>query len=657
VHQIELEIQNEELRQAHQQVEQVRDGFARLYHHAPVGYLALNASGIIQQCNQTFAALIAHAGSELTGQPFSHLIPGPDHEVFLGRFKAFFKSPEGKILNVTLQRRDGGTFPAQLTGRVETGGLFPHQQPSAEPCLLVIVADISVQRRLEDERQQAHQRTYSILESIRDAFFSLDHQLAVTYFNSAAESALGRQREDVLDRPFFEAFPEMRGSAFDTQFSRALQEQAPLTFETHFAIAPYANWYEVRVHPFPRGISVFFNIVTERKCAELEKARLENLLQQAQKMESVGRLAGGVAHDFNNMLQAILGNVSLALEDTPADSPLRNCLHEIGHCAQRSADLTRQLLAFARRQIISPKVLDLNETVAGLLKMLERLIGEDIRLIWLPASNLAPVKVDPVQLHQILTNLCVNARDAIGGIGRITIATGNAVFNETYAASDPTFVPGEYVCLTVKDTGRGMDPETMAHIFEPFFTTKGIGEGTGLGLATVYGAVKQNFGFIQVQSKPTHGTTFKICLPRHGAPNPAAQTEPVAAPPRGRGETVLLVEDSQAILASTRKNLERLGYTVLGANSPAEAISLGGRHAAQLRLLITDVVMPEQNGRELAAYFQSLHPQLKCLFMSGYPANVIAHHGVLDEGRHFIQKPFTTSELAHKVRAILDQSD
>jgi len=394
--------------------------------------------------------------------------------------------------------------------------------------------------------------------------------------------------------------------------------------------------------------------LTERKRAEEEKKNLEQQLAQAQKMESVGRLAGGVAHDFNNMLGVILGHTELAMNQLDATHPLFSGLKNIRKAAERSADLTRQLLTFARKQTVTPKVLDLNETVEVILNMLMRLIGENIDLVWLPGENLGAVKMDPSQIDQVLANLCVNARDAIGNTGKVTIATDVAAFDEAYCAAHASVIPGEYLVLTVSDNGCGMDPETLAHLFEPFYTTKEMGKGTGLGLATVYGIVKQNNGFINVDSAPGQGATFRIYLPRHATKaEKMAKTdagEPVA---RGR-ETILLVEDEPMILEMTMEILKSLGYSILPAATPGEAICLAREHAGSIHLLMTDVVMPEMNGRDLAKKLLSLYPNLKRLFMSGYTADVIAHHGVLDEGVHFIQKPFTVKDLAAKIREVLD---
>ncbi len=394
--------------------------------------------------------------------------------------------------------------------------------------------------------------------------------------------------------------------------------------------------------------------ITKRKLAEDEKEKLQTQLTQAQKMESVGRLAGGVAHDFNNMLGVILGRTQMALDQIDPSHPLHDDLEEIQTAAERSADITRQLLAFARKQTVAPQVLDLNETLADMKKMLQRLIGEDIDLAWMPGRNLWPVKMDPSQINQILANLCVNARDAIEGVGRVTLETENIVIDEAWCADHKDFTPGEYVFLAVSDDGCGMSRAVLSRIFEPFFTTKEVGKGTGLGLATVYGIVKQNQGFVNVYSEPGHGTTFKIYLPRHLAKENHLPENALAKPAAHGHETILLVEDEPAILKMTTIMLERLGYVVLAASRPGEAIRLAQENPGKIDLLMTDVVMPEMNGRDLAKNLLSLYPDIKRLFMSGYTADVIAHQGVLDEGVHFIQKPFYKNALASKIREALD---
>jgi len=397
--------------------------------------------------------------------------------------------------------------------------------------------------------------------------------------------------------------------------------------------------------------------ISDRIAVERESKKLQEQLHQAQKMDSVGRLAGGVAHDFNNMLGVILGRLELAMRAMdPSQSQYQNLL-EIRKAAERSAELTRQLLAFARKQTVAPSMLDLNRTVEGMLNMLRRLIGEDIDLAWLPGKDLSAVKIDPSQIDQIMANLCVNARDAITGIGKVTIATANVFIDEGTYAEHPGVVPGDYVMLSVTDNGCGMDAQTLNKLFEPFFTTKETGKGTGLGLATVYGIVKQNSGFINVGSKPGSGSTFTVYLPRcEGMIEPVQQKDFTAAPVAQNGETVLLVEDEPAILDMTTLILESLGYIVLPAETAARAIRLAGEHTGKINLLITDVIMPEMNGRDLAGKLLSLYPNLKCLFISGYTADIIARHGILDSHLNFIQKPFTRQQLAAKLREVLDGS-
>ena len=395
--------------------------------------------------------------------------------------------------------------------------------------------------------------------------------------------------------------------------------------------------------------------ITERKRAEVERMRLESDLQQAQKMESVGRLAGGVAHDFNNILTVILGHVQMAIDQVEPSQEIYGDLTEIQKAAERSADLTRQLLAFARKQNIVPKVLDLSRMMEGLGPMLRRLIGESISLVWQPNGELWPVQLDPSQVDQILVNLCANARDSISGVGKIEIQLENVRFDEAYCADHAGFLAGEYIRLRVRDNGRGMDQETLGHIFEPFFTTKGIGEGTGLGLATIYGIVKQNKGFIHVQSKPGEGTEFHLYLPRYAGEEESTLAQGGAVPAVMKGsETVLLVEDEVTILDMTAKMIRQMGYAVLTASHPDEALRIAREQSGKIHLLITDVVMPEMNGRDLAENLTRLQPAVKRLFMSGYTADVIAHNGMLHTGVNFIQKPFSSQDLSRKIREVLD---
>ncbi|SMC39276.1 His Kinase A (phospho-acceptor) domain-containing protein [Desulfocicer vacuolatum DSM 3385] len=386
-----------------------------------------------------------------------------------------------------------------------------------------------------------------------------------------------------------------------------------------------------------------------------KRQSIEDQLRQAQKMESVGRLAGGVAHDYNNVLSVIMGFTELAMEEKDLTEPLRVDLKEILKAAKRATDITRQLLAFARKQTIAPKVLDLNKSVDSMIKMLRRLIGEDIDLSWCPGAAMWPIKMDPSQIDQILANLCVNARDAISGVGKVSIETKKVSFDAIYCAEHHGFIPGEFVMLAVSDNGCGIDKKILDNIFEPFFTTKGLDKGTGLGLSTVYGIVKQNNGFINVYSEPGIGTTVKIYLARHKGNAVEIQMENREEIMAGHGEIVLIVEDDRSILKLARQMLDGLGYIVLTQNTSAGAIRLAEEYTGKIDLLLTDVIMPEMNGLELANSLQSIYPNLKCIFMSGYTSNAIARHGVLDEGVNFIQKPFSKKDLARIVRKVIDE--
>ncbi|MFO7912662.1 MAG: ATP-binding protein [Desulfotignum sp.] len=415
-------------------------------------------------------------------------------------------------------------------------------------------------------------------------------------------------------------------------------------------------WQEHKMARYKRLYRSEARLRREAKQAEAEREKLNAQFQQAQKMESVGRLAGGVAHDYNNMLNVILGYAELALGKIDPADPVHDNLKKIHTAATRSADITRQLLAFARKQTISPQVLDLNRTIdEGMLQILHRLMGENIDVSWQPADTLWPVKMDPVQIDQILANLCVNARDAIADVGKVAIETGSKSFDQAYCDDHPGFVPGDFVMLAVSDNGCGMDKETRDNMFEPFYTTKKAGKGTGLGLATVYGIVRQNNGFINVYSEPENGTTIKIYLARHTEQPEQAQPGKQVQIPSGHGETILVAEDETVILELACAMLEQLGYTALAAASPEEALHLAKKYAGPIHLLITDVVMPGMNGRDLAAQLAQLRPDLKVVFMSGYTANVIAHHGVLDPDVHFMQKPFSMEDIAAKVREVLEE--
>ncbi len=516
-----------------------------------------------------------------------------------------------------------------------------------------------LQKRVEELRvSEADLRT--LFDNVTDAIFIHDEQGRVEDVNNAMLEMYRVTREEALRFTMADySAPGPQLQWLPGALAGLRHTAGRLLFEWKARRPLDGSLFDVEVGSRPTRwknqpmVVALVRDITKRKQAEAERDKLQALLTQAQKMESIGRLAGGVAHDFNNMLQAILGNAALALDGLPLDHPSCEYLEEIEKSAKRSADLTHQLLAFARKQTIQPKILDLNDTVAGMLKMLRRLIGEDIDLAWMPGADLWTINIDPAQVDQILANLCVNARDAIDTSGKVVIKTDNVTLDELSVFGHPDCLPGDYVLLAVTDTGHGMSEETRSHLFEPFFTTKEVGKGTGLGLATVFGIVKQNGGLIRVLTEVGQGTTFNVYLPRAAAPLPSAELTAAERSVRGT-ETVLVVEDEDQILALGRRILTQQGYTVLAAATPMAALAAVTQYTGPIHLLVTDVVMPGMNGKELKERLRLRYPGLKTLFMSGYTADVIAHHGVLEQGVEFIQKPFTNRALAEKVREVLD---
>lgn len=625
------------------------------------GFSVLDSQGVALDANPALCQMTGFSREELlgVGPPFPYWPPEE-----YGRIEsAFVETLRGNFCDfeLTFMRRNGERFPVIVS---------PSAIKKADGKIinyLATVKEITERKKAENLLRAERNFSSAVLEKTAALVVVLDSEGRIRRFNRAAERLSGLSFAEVEGRFPWETFlpPEdadsVRVEAFESLArdpakvsSAYLNEWLSRTGE-RFLI----EWNNTRLFDANGRMEFMVAIgidITERRRAEEEKARLEAQLQQAQKMESVGRLAGGVAHDFNNMLAVIHGHAELALGQVDPGQPLHDDLLEIQKAAERSAGLTRQLLAYARKQTVAPKVLDLNDTVTGMLKLLQRLIGEDIHLTWRPEAALWPISMDASQLDQLLANLCVNARDAIADVGGISISTANTVIDGAFCVRHTDAVPGEYVLLSVADTGCGMDRETLSHIFEPFYTTKAVGEGTGLGLATVYGAVKQNRGFITVASEVGGGTTFSVYFPRHVGQieKDRAKLLPKTALP-GK-EVILVVEDEPGILKVTVRVLEAQGYAVLGAASPEEAIRLAEERGGRIDLLVSDVVMPGMNGRDLAKRLLSQYPHLKTLFMSGFTADVIAHRGVLDEGVKFIQKPFSIAALANMVRQALDSA-
>jgi PAS domain S-box-containing protein len=520
-------------------------------------------------------------------------------------------------------------------------GVFSHRR---------LRADEILKRAIED-----WERTF---DAVPDMIAIVDADCTMRRVNRAMADRLGLQGGAAPGRACHVHMHKSDAPPPDCPHALLLKDGQEHTAELE--IPHLGGWFDVSVSPLRdsrRNVVGSVHVIrdiTERKRVEEERERLKAQLYQAQKMESVGRLAGGVAHDFNNMLNVILGYADLALAGLDAGDELSAPIRQIQKAGLRSAELTRQLLAFSRKQTALPVAVDMNEVIADQMTMLERMIGEDVRIDFVPAADLWRTWIDPSQLGQVLTNLSVNARDAMIGVGTITIETSNVPVDEADTRFTTDTSSTDRVLLSFSDTGSGMDKETMERIFEPFFTTKDEGKGTGLGLATVYGIVTQNEGVIHVSSEPGMGTHFRIYFPRHRgqAAQPAKSPEEVCL---SGSETILVVEDEEQILTLATAMIERHGYKVLSAATPEEACRICGDYTGDIHLLLTDVVMPGMNGKELQVRIEAMKPGIRTLFMSGYTADVIAYRGVIERGVNFISKPFTLGEFAGKVRAVLDE--
>jgi two-component system, cell cycle sensor histidine kinase and response regulator CckA len=532
---------------------------------------------------------------------------------------------------------------------------------------------ILIDGRRSSDRQIREQREWLqvTLSSIGDAVIATDLNRRINFMNPAAEALTGWSSAQAANQPLDEVFRTIAEDADKPYEDGAEDSAAPATESKANPLMTTTNvtlvardgtekWVNYNKSPIQNqagqttGEVLVLRDITERRQAEETLQRTEAQLLQAQKMEAVGRLAGGVAHDFNNLLTAIIGYSQLLQSQLEPNSSMRHDIDEICKAGQRAAALTTQLLAFSRKQVLQPKILDLNNIVANTSKMLSRLIGEDIRFRTTLDPGLKQVKADPGQMEQVLMNLAVNARDAMPDGGSLSIETANVYLDDRYAEQHVDVQPGHHIMLAVSDNGCGMDSKTMAKIFEPFFTTKEQGKGTGLGLATVYGIVKQSGGHLWVYSEPDKGTTFKVYLPQ--AENESAPLEaalPSDVLPVGT-ETVLLAEDDLQVRVFASRVLQGLGYRVLEAADGNEALLVAGQTARAIDILLTDVVMPQVGGKNLSEKLKWERPEIKVLFLSGYTADSIVHHGVLDEGMAFLHKPFNSGDLARKVREVLD---
>jgi PAS domain S-box-containing protein len=621
--------------------------FRTIFNNAPIGIFRTSLDGRILEANTTLVRMLGYDSDEALKSSVKDLATeiygSPQERQRI--LDALIQSPQGVHMEIELRRRDGSPLYSFLNTSLS---MDVNERPIYWDGT---VEDITTRKQAEMELR----RLGAAVEQSGEIIIITDPDGVIQYVNQEFEKITGYSRQEAIGRKpsllksgehdlaFYTSLWQTisRGETWTGRFVNKRKDGSQYTEEAH--ISPIFN-----------NERQIVNYVAAKRDITHELV-LEEQYRQSQKMESIGQLAGGVAHDFNNMLTIVISHTEMAMIGLDPGDAISNHLKRIYDAALRSADLVRQLLAFARKQTITPKVLNINDTITGMLKILQRLIGEDIDLAWMPGQDTGKVRIDPTQINQILTNLMLNARDAIGGgVGKITIETDNVVLDDAYCSGHRGFLPGRYVLLAVSDSGCGMDKKTLAQIFDPFFTTKEVGQGTGLGLATVYGIVKQNDGFIHVYSEPGQGTTIKIYLP---AIEMTEDHFTVKARVEGnlRGtETVLIVEDNREILNLGKSILQQLGYTVFTAGTPGQAIELARECNCKIDLLITDVVMPQMNGNQLAQRLGDSIPGLKCLYMSGYTKNIIAHRGVLDEGVNFLQKPFSIKELAAKVREIIE---
>jgi PAS domain S-box-containing protein len=646
-----------ERKRAEEALRKSGEKFRELFDNAPVGYHEFDIEGRITNVNRTELEMLGYTLEERIGQFVWRSIKDEEksRQIVLGKLAGVI--PPSKALERTYRRKDGTTFPVLIQDQLlldEKGRITGMRST---------IQDITERKRAEDALRESEEKYRTILENIEDGYFEVDIAGNFTFFNDSMCRIYGYPREELMgmnDRQYtdqenakklFQGFNKVYKTGepsreFDWEITR--KDGTKRSIESSVSLIKDLLGNRM-------GFRGIVRDVTERKRIEQEKTTLEEQLRQSQKIEAIGRLAGGIAHDFNNLLTVIKGYSQLSLHELKEDVPLRENIEEIKRAAERAADLTRQLLAFSRRQILEMKVLDLNTILRDMDKMLHRLIGEDIELITLLADDLGGVKTDPGWVEQIIMNLAVNARDAMPSVGKLTIETANVELDEHYARAHVAVTPGRYAMLSVSDTGVGMPPEIRDKVFEPFFTTREKGKGTGLGLSTVYGIVKQSGGNIWVYSEPGYGTTFKIYLPRVDEPLEEIKERVVKEElPRG-SETILIVEDEEDVLKLAARILERQGYTVLQTSSTSKALEICKEQKKPIHLILTDVVMPQMGGRELADRIVSIHPETKVLYMSGYTDNAIVHHGVLEEGLNFMQKPFTLEILSRKVREALDK--
>lgn len=638
----ELEVQNSLLRAAQIEIEESRNKFADLYSFAPVTYLTLDENGSILEMNTRGAEIFGKDLSELIGRSLQDLVDDLSRDTVAAHLEAVFSSLVKKACVVRIAGmagEDSYALMESLAAREGTGTRI---------CRTALT-DIS-ERILSEQRAVRSIREWqTTFDAISDPISLLDGDGVIIQCNRALTMYLKKSAGQIMGRPCWSVIHGAKGPPDAYPLMRARETLQRESME--FPIG--GRWFDITVDPVidssgtAAGFVHVMSDITERK-------KLEGQLLHAQKMEAIGTLAGGIAHDFNNILNVIIGYGSMVLDGLGADHPSRERMREVLSAADRAANLTRRLLQFSRKDSVEFKHVQVNEIVAGMEKMLSRIIGEDVELRIRLADNEAIVFADAGQMEQVLMNLVTNARDAMPRGGRLTISTGSMEIDDDYLSVHGYGTPGHYASIFVADTGTGMSAETQSRIFDPFFTTKGVGEGTGLGLSIVYGIIKQHKGFIEATSEIGKGTLFKILLPLSGKPASEQQVDVDAPGPRRGSETILIAEDEAPLRELMRIILESFGYTVLAAEDGEEAVRMFLEHRDRIRLVILDLVMPKKNGKDAADEMKKAQPGVRTLYMSGYSEDTFKKQGVGEEGLVFVQKPVSPKVLLTKIRELLD---
>jgi two-component system cell cycle sensor histidine kinase/response regulator CckA len=637
---------------------QIDEQFELSFENPNIGKSLTAPDGRLARINRAFCDLLGYSREEMEAMNFADVTHADDQAKSRECVRCLLDGERSSYrMEKRYVRKDGQSVWAEVST------VLMRDEDGSPKFFITHVLDMSERKRAEEALRESEQRFRILFEQAADSILLLEITPEgvpiIRDANGAAIRILGYKRDELMGRPisFIDAAPD--ASKLMSERRRNILSSAGTMFEArHCCKDGGVRDFECSVTEMQIGTKTFAisveRDITERKRLEAEHKKLEEQLRVSQKMEAVGSLAGGIAHDFNNLLSVILSYTFFAAEGLPDDDPRGDDLKEVKLAAERAVALTRQLLAFSRKQMLQPVPLNLNRIAEGVEKMLRRILGEDIDFLQSLSPDLGVDRADPGQMEQVLMNLAVNARDAMSAGGKLTIETSNIEIDEEYAARHVDARPGPYVMLAITDTGGGMDEETKARLFEPFFTTKEKGKGTGLGLSTVYGIVKQSGGNIWVYSELGQGTVFKIYLPREL--DATAEAVKVMSTPKAciGTETILLVEDEEALRKVAKRALDAVGYKVLIAADGDEALLVSEQYAGDIHLLLTDVVMPGMSGRALAQELLKTRPDLKVLYMSGYTDNAIVHHGVLDAGTHFMGKPFTAADLTQKVREVLD---